>query len=213
MTTSVLIVDDFRLVNEGIAALLGQSPRHEVIGKALSGKEALRLLNQQKADIVVLDHQMPEENGLEVMANIHKYYSGVKIIVVTYLLEESLLREYVQSGVEGLVLKHDTSAELILSMDQVANGGRFFSSGVTQALSKGPISSNQHACKKVLRVLTPSEREILSLIGKGHTVKEISSMRHTSIKTVKRQKQNIMDKLDIHKEIKLMRLAIEEGLA
>ncbi|MGD1845545.1 MAG: response regulator [Salibacteraceae bacterium] len=213
MTTSLLIVDDRRLVNEGLAALIGQYPRYQVEGQALSGKEALRFLNQKKVDVVILDHQMPGQNGLKVLAEIQSRFSSIKVIVVTYLLEELVLRDYVKAGVEGLVLKHDSSAELVLALDQVSNGGRFFSSGVTQMLSGAPVILGTSAPSNVLNVLTPSEREILSFIGKGHTVQEIATLRQTAVQTVKRQKQNIMDKLDIHKEIKLMRLAIEEGLA
>lgn len=213
-SVEILIVDDRRLVNEGIAALLKQQERYHVIGQALSGKEALRFLNTQSPNVVILDHEMPGENGLEVLQQIRAGFPQIKIIVVTFMVAESLIREYVQSGVDGFVLKHDSSNELVFAIDQVMHGGHFYSSGVTQILSgTSPHGSHANQNKETVQSLTPSELEILGMIGKGHTVEEISKLRKTSLKTVRRQKQNIMDKLDVHKEIKLMRLAIEQGLA
>lgn len=208
----ILIVDDTRLVNEGIAALLNQQAKYNIIGQALSGKEALRLLNTHSPQVVVLDHQMPGANGLEVMQQIRTRHSDVKIIVLTYMVSEQLIREYIQSGVEGFLLKHDSANELVFAIDQVMQGEHYFSSGATQILSGTMPSSSSDQDQMLLSTLTPSELEIFGLIGKGQTVEEISKSRKTSLKTVRRQKQNIMDKLDVHKEIKLMRLAIEHGL-
>jgi len=206
----VIIVDDMQLVNEGIASLLANANNIEVVAKAFNGNQCLELLQKNDLDIILLDHQMPSLNGLQTLQEIRKLNSKVKIILLTLMNEKGLLKTYMELGIDGCVLKQNGPSELVFGIQQVYNDGTYFSSSVAKVLAqdKPRIADNFLNTEQ----LTKSEMQVLALVGQGLSVKEISALRHTSTKTVSRQKQNIMDKLGIHKETKLMRFAIDNGI-
>lgn len=211
-SVKVLIVDDKCLVNEGISALLSKGEEFDIVGNVLNGQACLEMLRQTPIDLVLLDHNMPGKTGLQTFKEIKDSHPFTKVIALTFLAEESLIRAYLNENIHGFLLKSDTSAELLFAARQVVLGKPFFSSGVAQALS-GQVQSNTSTHVDAdLSLLTPAELNVLTLIGQGLSATEISDKRFTSVKTVNRQKQTIMDKLGIHKETKLMRFAIQQGL-
>ncbi|GEM_PF-4408968 len=211
----VLIVDDTRLVNEGINSLLSDKDGIEVIGNVLSGLECIDFIQKHSVDVVLLDHQMPEMSGLETLQKINELGSNVKVVLLTLFNEQNLLKAYMDVGIQGCMLKQDSPSELAFGIQMVAQGEPYFSSSVAKVLagraSRTVKPSNAGRPVDVDR-LTKAEWQILALIGEGMSVEEISKIRHTSAKTVSRQKQSIMDKLNIHKETKLMRYAINHGI-
>lgn len=212
--TKVLIVEDMPLVNEGISLLLNKEPNLKVVGSAKTGPECLQFLKKHLVDLVVLDHQLPGQTGLEILCQIQAVSRKIKVVLLTFLFEEKLIRKYLDSGVAGCLLKHDSPQEFTYGIQQVAKGESYISSTVSQVLNGqlGRTPNAPKAHRDNLESLTKAEFQVLTLIGKGLSVEEIGKTRHTSVNTVGRQKQNIMDKLDIHKETKLMRFAIELGL-
>ena len=125
--------------------------------------------------------------------------------------KEYLIRSYLKQGVDGFLLKFDSALELDFALQEVMSGQTFYSSGVAKILSGTGAKSDSQLPD--LSVLTKAELSILALIGEGFSAQEIGQKRNTSEKTVNRQKQNIMDKLDIHRESNLVRVAILAGLA
>lgn len=209
----LLIVEDRQLVGEGFASMLRQSEALEVLGVVNSGDDCLAMLAATPADLVVLDHQMPGKNGLQTFEEIHSRWPETAVVVITFLAQASILRTYLRKEVRGLMLKSDSASELLFGMEQVARGNHFISSGVSLLLNGHGCSDELASSVEGIERLTPTELEVLAFIGRGMTTAEISQERHTSEKTVRRQKQNIMDKLTVHREAKLVRLAIEAGLA
>lgn len=208
----VMVVDDKCLVNEGIAALISKDQSFRVVDKPLSGEACLNMLKNQPVDLIILDHNMPGQTGLQTFKQIKANHPLTKVIALTFFAEESLIKAYIDEKVHGFLLKSDTSAELLFALHQVAAGQQFFSSGVAKILSGQKLTLPKENDTAEVSSLTPAELNVLVMIGQGMSVSEISAKRFTSIKTVNRQKQTIMDKLGIHKETKLMRFAIESGL-
>lgn len=210
----ILTVDDTRIVNEGMSSLLSMEEDLEVAGKVLSGEDCLRWLRINSADIVLLDHQMPAQNGLETLSAIREAKFPVRVILLTLLAGEHLIQQYFDAKVDGCVLKHDSPDELIFGIRAVAKGEAYYSTSVSKVLS-GNFNQQKRwntSSSEDIQRLTKAELQVLSMIGQGLSVEEISLCRSTSVKTINRQKQNIMDKLNIHKETKLMRFAIEHGI-
>jgi len=212
--TKLLIVDDTRLVNEGISSLLANEVGLQVVGNAMNGMECLHFLKKNPVDVILLDHQMPGQNGLETLEKIRKIKFPVKVILLTFLNEKNLINAYMDLGIEGCMLKQDSPHEFIFGIHQVARGEVYLSSSVAKVLAGRRVSTTVPQAGPAINVesLTRAEWQVLTLIGQGMSVEEISLQRKTSVKTVSRQKQNIMDKLDIHKETKLMRFAIDHGI-
>lgn len=211
---NVLIVDDMRMVNEGLGSLLEDEENLHIAGNLMDGSSCLKYLQDHPVDLILLDHQMPQMDGLTTLKNIRSKQYPVKVILLTLLSEEVLLKKYMEIGIEGCLLKQDSPEELIFGVQQVLKGESFFSSAVTKVLLE---QANRRATLLAgknthIKDLTPAEWEVLSLIGKGLSANEIASKRNTSILTVNKQKQSIMNKLDIHKETKLMHFALQFGI-
>lgn len=213
--TRILLVDDTRLVNEGISSLLSKEADWDIVGNVFSGEACLDFLQENTVDVVLLDHQMPGLNGLQTLSQIRQQSLTVKVILLTLFNEKSLIQAYLEVGIEGCLLKNDSPHELVFGIRQVILGERFLSSMIAQLMASTVHETVTPGIQKteMLESLTKAERQVLAWIGKGLSVEEISTLRHTSVKTVSRQKQNIMDKLNIHKETKLMRFAIDHGIA
>ena len=210
----VLIVDDTRLVSEGINALLSREPSIKVVGTVFSGAECLRFLDRHSVDVLLLDHEMPGLNGLETLTQLRQRPQHPRVILLTLHEDATLVRTYSEAGAAGCILKNDSVDEFVFGIQQVAAGKTYHSAAVERLMQNAQAAA-QAAPLPVdnpVANLTKAEQEVLALIGQGLTVTEISELRHTSAKTVSRQKQNIMDKLDIHKETKLMRYAIVHGI-
>ncbi len=210
----ILVVDDMPLISEGLSLMLAKENNLSIVGKASNGAECMQFLQQQAVDLVLLDHQMPGQSGLEIMHQIRENNKQLKVVMLTFLIDEQLVKNYLEAGANGCLLKHDSPAEFVYGIQQVVAGRQFLSSTVSKVLSKQLVGDSgvKPVPSENLGELTKAEREVLSWIGRGLSVEEIGQIRKTTTSTVSRQKQNIMDKLDIHKEIKLMRFAIEQGL-
>lgn len=212
--TSVLVADDVRLVNEGICSLLEPIENVCVIGQAMDGEACLDFLQKSAVDLLLLDHQMPKLDGFAVLQQIRAAKIPVKVILLTLLTEESIIQQYLNAGIDGCLLKHDLPDEFLFGIQQVIKGETYFSSAVAQVLAR-QASQNQRSRAnghQELNGLTRSEWEVLTLIGKGFSVQEVSEIRHRSVQTINKQKQSIMNKLGIHKETKLMKFALDYGI-
>lgn len=210
----LLIAEDQQLISAGLSALINTVDSFDIVGNVSDGQECVSFLNSNEVDIVLLDHQMPNLNGFETLKRIRNQNFSVKVILLTFLAQEALLRAYIQVGLDGCLLKHDTAPNLLHGLEQVANGEVYFSTSVAQVLAGQPVSdiTPQVGSKNLLNDLTKAERQVLAMIGRGLSMKEISEKRGTAIKTVSHQKQQIMDKLNIHKETKLMKFTMDHGI-
>jgi DNA-binding NarL/FixJ family response regulator len=204
------VADDHALVRRGIKSLIESRPGWQVCDEARSGREAVAKAEERKPDIVVLDISMPELNGLEAARRIRKLSPDSEILILSVHYSDQLIREILDAGVRGFVVKSDSDHDLIIALETLANHKPFFTSKATEAIL---MNFRRPAGFPVPgEMLTSREREIVQLVSEGKSNKEVSSLLGISIKTVDTHRANIMRKLDIHSASELVRYAVRNEI-
>jgi DNA-binding NarL/FixJ family response regulator len=206
----VLLIDDHALVRAGIRALISGIDGVEVVGEAANGGEALQLIEDLQPDIVLLDLSMPGLSGFEVLANTTKRFPQIRTIILTVHESGHYAIEALRAGAAGFLPKTAASNELREAITKVAAGEGYVSGEVARktVLQQAKVSQQNH----LLESLTPRQREILTLIAEGNTMKDIARSLSISVKTVESHRAQLMDRLDIHELAGLVRFAIRMGL-
>lgn len=207
MSYNILLVDDHAIVTDGLRSLLSESDLYEIKGEALNGKQALEILSYLKIDLVLMDIDMPEMDGIEATKAIKKLHDNVKIIILTMHDERSMIKRLLEEGADGYLLKNSTKQELMRAIDEVMKGKQHLSDEVNTVLM-----SKDSETKGALAGLTEREIEIVRLIAEGLSNKEIGEKLFISHRTVDTHRTNLMQKLGVHNIAALVRLAIQEGL-
>lgn len=206
----VLLADDHTLIRAGISALLERMEHVEVVGEAVDGRQALKLIQELTPDVVLLDLQMPGLSGFEVLQETTRKFPNVKIVVLSvYDTEEYALRA-IKSGAAGYLPKSAASAELELAIHRVIRGEQYLPPILAQAVSFELEGSNYTGRPPV--ELTPRQREVLILIAEGYSTKDIARTLEISVKTVETHRAQLMDRLAIHDVASLVRYAIRTGI-
>lgn len=208
----VVIADDHHLVREGIRALLEKSADVEVVGEAGDGARTVALVERLKPDVLLMDMSMPEVNGMQVLQRLSELHLPTKTVILSMHSDEILVREAVQWGAKGYLLKGSVSDELMLAIRAAHLGGAYFSPSISESLvpERAPVDDGRS--EQSDRRLTSRELEILRRIGEGRTNNEIARLMHISVKTVERHRTNLMAKLDAHNLVELIRIAIKQKL-
>jgi DNA-binding NarL/FixJ family response regulator len=207
----VLLAEDHTLVRAGIRALLESLQGVEVVAEAADGREALRLAQAHAPDILLMDITMKEMNGLEAAARLAKERSSTRVIILSMHADQVYVRQALQAGAAGYLLKGADVAELELALKAVTRGDTYLSPSVSKDVVGGLLSGKAPAASP-LDELTPRQRETLQLIAEGKTTKEIASRLNLSIKTVETHRAQLMERLDIHDVAGLVKFAIRVGL-
>ena len=205
-----MLIDDHALVRAGIRALVSGIDGVEVVGEAANGGEALRLIEDLQPDIVLLDLSMPGLSGFEVLSNTTKRFPHIRTIILTVHESGHYAIEALRAGAAGFLPKTAASIELREAITKVAAGEGYVSGEVARktVLQQAKVSQQNH----LLESLTPRQREILTLIAEGNTMKDIARRLNISVKTVESHRAQLMDRLDIHELAGLVRFAITMGL-
>lgn len=207
----VLVIDDHTLIRAGITALLERMEHIEVVGEAGDGTEAMKLIQELRPDVVLLDLQMPGPNGFEVLEQATSKFPEVRIIVLSvHDAEEYGLRAF-RSGAAGYLPKSAASTELARAIDQVIRGRHYLPTKVAQPDSIEPVEGSHKGTATQIE-LTPRQREVLTLIAEGYSTKNIARALGISVKTVETHRAQLMDRLDIHDIASLVRYAIKMKL-
>lgn len=200
---SVLLVDDHALVRRGFRRMLDDDEALEVVGEASNGAEAVQLAARLNPQVIVMDCQLPEMNGLEATRKILAAQPEAAILMLSMHAEDTLVRQALEAGARGYVLKNAMDLDLARAIKEVAAGKSVLDPQVRQAeVLKGERGSG----------LTARELEILQHIVAGKSNKEIASDLNLSVNTVSVHRANIMDRLGIHKTAELVVYAIRNGL-
>ncbi len=200
---SVLLVDDHSLVRRGFRRILEDEPDIEVTGEAGDGAEAVRLAKELQPNVVVMDCAMPNMNGLQATRKILEQQPQTLVLMLSMHPEETLVRQALDAGARGYVLKNAVDLELGAAIRRVVAGETVLDSQLSRpAVLKGDRDDH----------LTPRELEILQMIVEGKSNKEIASVLDLSANTVAVHRANIMDALGIHKTAELVVYAIRNGL-
>jgi DNA-binding NarL/FixJ family response regulator len=209
---SVLVVDDHTLMRQGLRRILEEADMH-VIGEAENGVRAVQLATELEPDVILMDIQMPEMDGIEATRNIKRDKEEATIVILTMLEEEQFLFEAIKAGAIGYLLKSRAPQELI-QVIQAANEGLSLlqPSMASKLLSEFSQIENHPVKTQRYENLTPRERDVLGLIAKGMSNKEIGSELFISDKTVKNHLSNIFEKLHINDRTSAAVMAVKKGL-
>src|SRR5437763_13612993 len=200
---TVLLVDDHSLVRRGFRRMLEDESDMEVVGEAGDGEESIKLAKQLRPQVVVMDCALPGMNGLQATRQIIEHSPGTAVLMLSMHSENTWVRQAIDAGAKGYVLKNAMNLELGPAVRRVAGGETLFDPQVEQpATLKGERSSG----------LTPRELEVLQLIVDGQSNQEIATVLDLSANTVAVHRANIMNALGIHKTAELVVYAIRAGL-
>jgi two-component system response regulator NreC len=209
----LVLADDHAVVRSGIRMLLEAQPDIEIVAEAETGRQAIEQARQFEPDVVLMDVQMPELNGIEATQRIKHMLPDTAVLALTMHEDDQYFFEMIHAGASGYVPKRAAPDDLVKAIRTVARGEIFLypslATRLVQDYLKRADSGDQPL---VYDDLTPREREVLVLIAEGLTNAEIASQLVISVKTVDRHRENIMRKLNMHNRIDLVKYAIRTGL-
>jgi len=209
-TISVIIAEDHPLFRKGLGDAIRDDATLRLAGEADNGEKALRLIEEQRPDIALLDIDMPNMSGLQVARAIQDRNLFVATIILTIYKEEDMFNEAMDAGVRGYVLKETAIIDLMDAIKTVTMGKYYFSPSISGYLvSRSKRAKELLGHKPALHLLTPSERRILTQIAQSRTSKEIAEALNISYRTVETHRTNIATKLNLHGPNSLLRFALE----
>lgn len=207
---SIVLAEDHNLIIEGYRMLIQKIDGLEIVATACDGQEAIKAVAQHKPDCLILDLHMPNLNGLDALRHISEYYPRTKVIIISMFGDPAMHREVVRLGAKGYLLKHADKEEFILAIKQVMKGKSYYSPEIFEEQSKLNVIPGSTPVIPMVS-LTTREEEILLLIAKGLTNKEIAHQLVVSHKTVDTHRSNLMKKINVHNVTGLVRYALANG--
>lgn len=208
----VLIAEDHHLVREGIRALLEKADNIDVVGEAVDGQDAVEMVQLLSPDVLLMDIAMPRLNGIMAALQLRKSGAQTRIVILSMYSDDLLVRQALQNGVNGFLPKGSVSEELLLAISAASRGAIYLSPGISTTVLSDPYAHGGAKSQKSAGQLTAREQEMLQLIGKGNTNSQMAKAMGISIKTVERHRTNLMQKLDVHNLVELIRVAVMQGL-
>jgi two-component system, NarL family, response regulator NreC len=209
----ILLADDHTLVRQGLRKLLEERPDWEVIAEAGDGREAVRLAEQHKPDVAILDVAMPLLNGIETTRQIARRVPNTRVLVLSMHADEAYVTQILQAGATGYLLKDSADVDLLKAVEEAAHGRSFFSPAIARVMLDDYV--RQLADKGVTdryESLSEREREIFQLIAEARTNKEIAALLNVSPSTVETHRAHIMEKLDLHSAAEIVLYAVRRGV-
>jgi len=213
-TLRILIADDHDLMRRGVKALLQSHAGWEVCGEAHTGREAVAKAEELKPDIVILDISMPDLNGVDAAKRIRKGSPDTEVLILSVHYSDQLIRDILEAGVRGYIVKSDSDRDLIIAVETLANHKPFFTPRATEVmLTNFNEGKTRTEPPETMRDrLTSREREIVQLLAEGKSSKEVASSLNISVKTAETHRANIMRKLQLHTVSELVRYAVRNQI-
>ena len=214
MRFNVLVVDDHKIVRDGIKAILDRGDEFQVVGEAENGTDAVQFVKRQRPDLVLMDISLPGLNGVETTAEILRHHPDCKVIILSMYDDENSVVGSIRNGARAFILKKASHTELLDALRIVARGGAYLSSQVSDRLmkriQKGDLEWKQPA--SALETLSSREVQVLRMVAEGKTSKEIAAMLDLSEQTVRSYRKTLMKKLGVNNVAGLTQLALSTGL-
>ena len=209
----ILIADDHGIVRKGLRLQLEQNPAFHVIGEAADGREAVRMTEELKPDVVVMDIAMPNLNGIQATAQITKRNPHVGVIILSMHSDESYLTRTLAAGAKGYLLKDSADVDLDRAVNVVAQGKSFFSPAIANTLLEDYMRQlQQRGLQDSYDLLTEREKEIFQLLAEGRSNKEVATTLDLSTSTVETHRTRIMQKLDLHSSAEIVLYAVRKKI-
>src|SRR5690348_4059551 len=208
-TFRILLADDHPVFRMGVCSLIRSHAEWQVCGEASDGREAVAKCEQLRPDLVILDICMSKLNGVDAATQILKHRQDQKVLVLTNVESELVVRDCLQAGIRGWVLKSDSADELTAAIEQIQHNKSSFSSRVSNLILHGYL--HQHRAtptRGAAGQLSLREREVVQLVSEGKTSKEVATLLGVSTKTAETHRSNIMIKLKLHSTVELVMYAI-----
>jgi DNA-binding NarL/FixJ family response regulator len=212
MATRILLADDHQITRSGLRALLEQQPDMAVVGEADNGRLAVRMAAELKPDVIVMDINMPELNGIEATRQIRTELPHTKIIALSMHSDKRYVAGMLKAGVSGYLLKNCAFDELVAAINSVIRHQSYLSPAIADTVMKDYTSILEGLDLSPASQLSSREREVLQLIAEGSSTRDISERIHVSVKTVETHRQQIMRKLNVRSVAELTKFALREGL-
>ncbi len=210
MKLNILIVDDHGILRAGLRALLRADPRLEVVGEAEDGESALAVAEHLALDVVLMDMNMPGLNGVETTRRLIAQHPKLKVLIMTFHEDYGMVREAIQAGASGYIIKRAAESELINAIHAAARGELYVHPAMTRALLETPTVAASK--EQPPELLTPREIEVLRLLAQGYTNRQIAEELKVSTRTVETHRANVTGKLDLTSRVELLRYATQHGL-
>jgi DNA-binding NarL/FixJ family response regulator len=213
MTFDIVLVDDHKLVRDGIRTLLERGTEFRVVGEADNGSDAVQLCKKTSPDLVLMDIGLPGMNGLEATGELLRHCPGIKVVIVSMYDDENSVVSAIRSGARAFVLKKASSGELVDALRTVARGGSYLSSQVSdkllQRIQRGDLETHD---RSPLESLSPRELQVLRLVAEGKTSKDIAVLLDLGLQTVRSYRKTMMKKLGVNNVAGLTQLALAAGI-
>ena len=201
----LLLADDHPLIREGFRSLLNKNERFEIVGIAENGKELVDLAGKELPDIILSDIGMPVLNGMDAIEQIRNLYPSIKSVVLTMHEEREYIINALRIGVQGYIIKNVERFDLEKAIITIFEGGKYFSPIVTNILAESVVRPEI----PVISELTPREKEVLELVAKGNSTKQIADKLGIGTRTVESHRVNMLKKMKVSNTAELVRKAVE----
>ena len=212
MNIRILLVDDHQIVREGLRVLLESEPGFQVVGEAADGRSAMAMMRTLSPNVVVMDIEMPEMNGIEATRQIKAEYDPVKVVALSTHFDRRSVSHMLDAGASGYVPKLDAHDELVRAVRAVSAGQTYLSPEVAGYLVERFTHDKHGEEMSAFSRLSAREREVLQLLAEGKSSPATAKVMHISIKTVETHRRNIVQKLNVHGTAELTKYAVREGL-
>ena len=210
-TLRIVLADDHVMLRDGLKSLVGAQADMEVVGEAADGRDALAKARELQPDVVVMDISMPELNGIQAAERMKDCCRRAKVLVLTAYDEVGYLRQLLEAGASGYVLKRAAADELVKAIRVVAAGGVYLDPTLAGKVVNGYVGRKKLRGALQGVELSGREEEVMRLVAWGYTNKEVAGYLNISVKTVETHKMNLMEKLDLKTRSDIVRYALRSG--
>jgi two-component system, NarL family, response regulator NreC len=213
MQIRILLADDHAIVRQGLRFLLERQPGMEVVGEAANGREAVRMAETARPDVVIMDIAMPLLNGIDATAQMVKREPKIGVIMLSMHSDEDYLLSALNAGAKGYLLKDSADSDLVRAIQAVVKGTPFFSPEIAKTMLEDYMRFlQQRNLQDSYELLTEREREVLQLLAEGKSNKEVATILDISVYTVDTHRMHLMQKLNLHNTAEIVLYAVRKKI-